>query len=546
MLLLWLCAAWIVGLLLGEALILPPFYTLGASVIMLVAALLYRLDPSARSAALISLMLFLGMSRSEHYLLTRPQVNDPNAVLHYVNQGNIEIEGTIAGEPEQRQSTVKLVVSSRIVQIPGDSTIHPVTGRLLVYASPTQTFSYGQLVHLSGKLEAAPVLDDFDYGAYLADQDVYGIAANPRLRQIDRFADGSTLGVWERIQIDAYMPVLHLRQTLQASVNRALPVEEASLLNGILLGIKTNLDPSLQTALNRTGLTHIVVVSGYNMVIIAAFLQYIGRRLRFSPWRSYGLAVAGIICFTILTGVSASVLRAAAMVALGLMAPLLGRRAHPLTSLTLVAAVLAAWSPPQLRDISFQLSFGATLGMLVILPRLQPVLEQPVSRLSGPLRPVLQLIAVDLAVTLSAMIMTEPVIAANFKTFSLISPVANLVVLPLVPAAMLAGFLFMLAALSTLAWTMLNSLAELFALVTWALLWLMTTPVEGLAALPFAAVSLPGYPREVNMVYYTLLAMLFLPVLGDRSVAAIILQRMPKKSALPAGVRLEDTSAGNG
>src|SRR5690242_4494429 len=153
--------------------------------------------------------------------------------------------------------------------------------------------------------------------------------------------------------------------------------------------------------------------------------------------------------------------------------------------------------------------------MPVTLPRLQPALERLAGHLSGPLQPAVQLIAGDLAVTLSVMIMTESVIAANFKTFSLISPVANIIVLPLVPAAMLAGFLFLLAALAALVWTMLYNLADLFALVTWALLRLMTTPVEWLAAIPFAALTLPAYPHVVNVVYYTLLALLFLPVADD-------------------------------
>lgn len=215
-----------------------------------------------------------------------------------------------------------------------------------------------------------------------------------------------------------------------ASTYSVLPDPESSLGLGFLVGLRNLLPDSLNDNLRSTGLTHIVAVSGYNLTI----LVFLTRRLL--AGRSKFLATFGALCliavFLSLTGGAPSIVRASIVAILSLAAWYYGRSVNPLLLLLTSAAISALISPYFVwRDIGWYLSFSAFFGVLVLAPLIIKRFFRSPPKLFGQL----------LIETSCAQLMTLPVVAYIFGDISIVSILANLIVLPLIPFAMAATFL---------------------------------------------------------------------------------------------------------
>ena len=245
-------------------------------------------------------------------------------------------------------------------------------------------------------------------------------------------------------------------------------------INGILLGARQSIPKDLKEVFNRTSTTHILAISGYNITVIAdavlAGLVFCMRR-RYAFW----VSVVVIILFTLLTGASASVVRAAIMGLLFLFASGYGRLYDAKNSIVLAGAVMIYFNPRVLVfNIGFQLSFLAVLGLLYIYPVLK--------HLTIKWPDIFELKELAL-MTVSAQIAVAPLLAHYFRQFSLVSLPANILVLPFVPAVMLLGFLSGLGGLIFL------PLGQLIGYVAWALSLYQIKVIQFLAALPLASLS---------------------------------------------------------
>jgi competence protein ComEC len=200
---------------------------------------------------------------------------------------------------------------------------------------------------------------------------------------------------------------------------------------GILIGARKTLPLEIVNNFTATGVSHIVAVSGYNISIIILALEkmswWIGRKPAF--WTSLII----IIMFVIMTGASSSVIRAAVMGSLVLFSFASGRLYSITPSLFFAVIIMLLFNPKILFwDIGFQLSFLATCGIIYILPMLEQLTEK-----FGEL---FNLKSYFLT-TCSAIIATTPLILFNFEKFSIVAPLVNVLVLPVVPPVMLFGFL---------------------------------------------------------------------------------------------------------
>ncbi len=210
-----------------------------------------------------------------------------------------------------------------------------------------------------------------------------------------------------------------------AGMQSALPEPMASFAMGLLVGQRSNLPIDITAALTAVGLVHIVAVSGYNLTII---VRAVGRLKLGSKYQKLIISLALIVAFVLITGFSASIVRAALVSVLSLWAWYYGRRVKPLVLISLAAAATAFWSPFYIwGDLGWYLSFLAFFGVLVIAPLISARMfkKQP------------KLFTMVLLETLSAEIMTLPLILMTFSQLSIIALVANLLVVPLVPLAML-------------------------------------------------------------------------------------------------------------
>lgn len=275
-----------------------------------------------------------------------------------------------------------------------------------------------------------------------------------------------------------------------AGMQTALPEPLASFALGLLIGQRSTLPEDVTNQLSVTGLTHIIAVSGYNLtILVLAVRQLTGKR---SKYQTTLLSVLLIIGFLLITGLSASIVRAAIVSGLGLWAWYYGRTIRPLLLIALAATLTAVWYPLYLwTDIGWYLSFLAFFGVLVLAPLL-------VARLSRKSEPKLLLLVV--AESLCAQLMTIPLIIFIFHDVSLIALISNALVVPLVPLAML------FSAVAGLAGMLLPAVATWLALPARILLTYMIEVVSLLAQIPRAKIQRAISLETMLTLYAAILA----------------------------------------
>ena len=235
-------------------------------------------------------------------------------------------------------------------------------------------------------------------------------------------------------QVDGIWPlVASLRNQISTNINQFLPTREAALVGGMVLGIDS-IGQDFRNKLISTGTIHVVVVSGQNLSIVAGLFlslaRFIGRRL------SLALATFAVFAYALLTGFEPPVVRASLMVLFSSIAIYSGRERIAIWSLILAALIILFFWPQALFEISFQLTFAATLGIMT----LGRWLSKKLSNLSH-LRFLSNLIKENAAIAVSAYIFTAPIILFYFGRISPIAPLVNVFVAELISPIMILGFL---------------------------------------------------------------------------------------------------------
>lgn len=268
-------------------------------------------------------------------------------------------------------------------------------------------------------------------------------------------------GGWD-ISIDLFQTQ---RAFLDQKIAQLLPSPQAQLLSGIVLGQSKVLPGSLKLALRDTATLHIAVASGQNLTIVAGFFLSLAGLIKRKM--ALILSVGCCIFYTLLSGMQVPILRAAIMFVLAAIAQLTGRQKDSIRVLIITGGLMLLINPNWLTNLSFQLSFLATIGVMVVAPIFKPLAKLPI-------------IGQDLAVTLGAQLMVLPVIAQNFHQISLVSLIANLLILGIIPLIMLGGGVMLLVGLFWL------SLGQLIAILVNSLVSYVIFIVTFFASLSFA------------------------------------------------------------
>ena len=279
-----------------------------------------------------------------------------------------------------------------------------------------------------------------------------------------------------------------VRRWLLDGLVRTVPEPEASLGAGILLGVRAGIDPAIRDAFAVAGLSHVVAISGWNVAIVVALIASATRRLRerMGPIVPALVAATAVIAYVVLVGASPAVVRAALMAGALLAARLGGSPAHAGSALMAAVVVMLLVTPAALWDIGFQLSALATGGLILLAAPLESRLRRWPPWIRTPV-----------ALTVAAQLATLPVLLVTFGQVSLVAPLANVLVVPLIPAVM-AG-----AALASLVGAIAAALplGPLAGLGTWLAGGVAWLPLRGLietgaaaAALPLAALPVAGSP----------------------------------------------------
>ncbi|MEA1963236.1 MAG: ComEC/Rec2 family competence protein [Patescibacteria group bacterium] len=369
--------------------------------------------------------------------------NYPDRIWHY-NGAEHKIAGTIIKEPDARQTNQKLEI--RIKSL--DDKIKNIKGKVLVSVDLYPAFEYGDELEFICVLRSPEKYQGFAYDRYLARYDIYSVCYYPKILSHNQPVERNIIGKF-------YKNIYSFKNKVRLLINSSLNKNESDFARAIILGDKRALSAEVRENFSKSGLSHIAVISGLHISIIVALLMF------FLIWiglnRNFAFYASGFLLFLyiILIGAPASATRAGLMGFLLLLSLKIGRLNKIANSLLLAAAILLLINPRLLRDdIGFQLSFLAVLGIIYIYPKIKKILEKIFTFKKFKNNFFAQntlcvFIVNTICVTLSAQIITAPILLYNFGAVSLIAPISNLLVLWLLPfllvsllAAIALGLIF--------------------------------------------------------------------------------------------------------
>ncbi len=512
--LIYLSCAWVVGIFLGLKFSSPLLLVLAGLIPLLLLFLFRRRRKIIILASLCLVTLFSG---AVYFQSSLPTI-DENHLQFYNDQGTIELKGMVSADPEVRDKTTHLRLSATKVKV-GEGW-QPISGTALLFVPRYPTYDYGDVFLVTGKLETPPQLNGFDYKDYLAHQGIYSTMLYPGIEVLDRGRGFKPLE-W----------VYSLRSRLSQTMATILPEPQASLAQGIILGIRGNIPSSVKTDFSRTGTAHILAISGLHLSIVAGVLLSLGiwlfgRRRYFYIW----LALSVIWLYALLTGMHPPVVRGAIMASLFLTAELLGRQRSAFTSLALAAAIMVGISPQILWTASFQLSFLAMAGLIFLAPPLMALGRRAVNGTIGEDGAAARMAIVitdSFSVTLGAIIAVWPLVAYYFGIISFVGLPATFLVLPALPGIIITG------ALAGGLGLIFLPAAQIVAWLAWLFLSYMLLVVNGFAAIPLSYVEIGPINSKLVWAYYLGLA-LVLWLYGRRQQASTLTTK--SMTAVKSGV----------
>lgn len=431
----------------------------------------YRIRTYACLGVLL-LCFVLGAVRVE----SMPQKLPPN--LEKMIGTSVTLKGEVMQDPDVRESAQRVQIE---VREGGER------ARILAVLPRYPRLELGDVITVTGKLTLPEAFAtdggrSFDYPQFLAKDGVFAV-----LLRANSVLEGRN----QSLQVSMLRGLFDVRHAFETGVSRALREPAGALALGLVAGGKQGLGKALLEAFTIAGLLPIVVLSGYNVMIVA---DAILRGFRFMPKQvAVATAIITIVLFVIASGGGSSAVRAGIMAGIGLFARATGRTYHALRILIAVLVLMLISNPLfLLYDPGFQFSFVATLGLIVGSPLV-------VSRLGFIKNALLRETA---ATTIAAQLFVLPLLLYETGNLSLVALPANMLVLPLIPLTMLLSFI------AGLVGVLIPPLAPLVGLPAYACLTYIIVIAEALAALPFSSVMIDSFPFGIVVVLYALLALL--------------------------------------
>ncbi|KKR38501.1 MAG: internalization-related competence protein ComEC/Rec2 protein [Parcubacteria group bacterium GW2011_GWC2_40_31] len=385
--------------------------------------------------------------------------------------GKADITGVVIDEPSKKSNYTELAVKT------GDLII-------LVYANHYPKFNYGDKITLKGTLEKPENFNEsFDWKKYLAKSGIYFEMFYPEAELVS-----SGNGHWLKKRLFSF------KENFLSAIAGVISEPHAAFLGGLTVGARDAIPNSLKEDFNTTGMTHIVALSGYNVTIIA---DNIMRAFSFLP-RMFGMGAGslGIAFFAIMTGASATTVRASVMALMAVLAGATGRIYAVTWALFLAGFFMILQNPKILRfDTSFQLSFAATLGLIYI----SPIMSKKLWFMPKKFK-----IRETISATLSAQVAVLPLIVYKIGSVSLLSLFVNLLVLPFIPITMFFGFL-------TGAIGMFSAFLSVpLGWISYVFLQYELYVIKSFAKIPYASVAASGFSEIFLILSY---AIIFLAIL---------------------------------
>jgi len=479
--------------------------------------------------ALTVMTIGLGVASIRVYFLYEKESNIYNQVASEIGKA-VEMVGVVQREPEMNASKTKYVLN--LSEINGQK-VNDV--KVLVSYNRYPKIAYGSECFVSGVLEYPEAFNGFDYAKYLKTKNIYLVVRYPELSCVDSAvvesgvhnkevdntdADNTDVvaGISESdLHVDSeadlkmypesfwsniYSTLYSFKQILIGEVQKSLPEPQSSLLIGLILGDRRVFSEEFELSLRRAGVSHVVAASGYNV----SFVIMLGNALFFAVkyrWRVF-LLFALIWIYCVVSGLSASIVRATIMASFVLSSQLFGQKSLIHNTIFYSVALFCFVNPYVLFDVGFQLSIGATVGLVYLLPIFGgiKIFGKDFSGSS-----LFQLACSSTACT----IMTMPITVSSFGNFSLLGVLANIMVLPMIESSMFIG---LLAVVIKLIFPFLGFLSSFLYEIVWIQLKYFEVVVDFIGKLGFASIEIGGgevgWSSLLPIVMYFFVAILIL------------------------------------
>lgn len=392
-----------------------------------------------------------------------------NKTLDSLVEQKITTEGIIIDEPIEKEKSIKFKVKLDKIIFPNIE--NKISDNILVIASSPLLFNYGDRIVLKGIIIKPENFisneKEFDYISYLSKDKIFYQMFRPEMELISK-NEGSHI---KEI-------LFSIKNSFLNSIKKIIPEPHASLLGGLTVGAEESLGEELQSNFRKTGIAHIVVLSGYNITIVS---EAIMRVFSFLPnVFKFSFGGLAIIFFVLMTGASATAVRAGIMAILVIIARVTGREYDALRAL-LIAGVLMILQNPKILafDSSFQLSFIATFGLLYVSPKIYKYFKFVTTKFQ-----LRELFVSAVATQLFVL----PLILYKMNNLPLLALPVNLLILPFIPTTMFFGFVSGVTGFLGMA------ISFPFSFITFLFLDYELKIVNFFANIPFSSIQINNFP----------------------------------------------------
>jgi competence protein ComEC len=400
---------------------------------------------------------------------------DPLAELAAMEPGQVVLVGRIASPPET--SGFGYMADLRVERLWYEGREVLRGGGVEVFATDL-SIGVGDRVMVDGEISRPQIGEDgFDYSRYLATKRISALVEATSVRPVGK----------ER----GWIGQVHRRTDV--ALGYGLRPREAAVVRGMVLGDRSLMPEELEKAFQRSGITHVLAISGQHVVILAAVIYFAIRIFAIPPTIRAGLTTGLLWIYILIAGAPPSAIRAGVVATFVLAAPLLGRQVSPLHFMTTMLALVLAYNPQLIYSTGFQLSVAAVFGILLLTRPLKSLVERTLLR---PLKSLPGQLSNLISVSLAAQIATSPIVAATFEQVSIVGVFTNLVAVPL------SGPILILGLLGSLVGNIYPLIAYPLNACNGFLVTMLIQTAQGSSSLPFASVTTPGVTLFLVGLFY--------------------------------------------
>jgi competence protein ComEC len=461
------------------------------SVIIFSILIFFLIPKSYRNVILYFGVMLLGLLRYGAFI----SIPNKNHIIYSNLYGKkVEIIGWIREKKNYFNEKTKYTVEVTSVR-DGNNYIKK-QGRILVNQYiEDNNFRYGQYVYVKGKIikpSNSRNPGEFDYASYLRNTGIFGIINLSSNSEI-RFFDGKRDNWFGREIIEK------IKYDFIKRISKNFSGQESEILKGLLLGEREGIDPELMNQFAKSGIIHILAVSGLNVGFVVIFLGFLITLLRFPKILKLFLIISGIVFFAILTGSNPPVVRASLISGIFLFGFLAERRIDSLNTLAASALILLLFRPDDLFSASFQLSFAAVLGIIFVTLFFNDFINKFFKNSSYITHIIKKYILIPFIVSLGVVLFISPFCGYYFSRVSLIVIILNLIIIPI------TGILVGLGFFSLIVGYFLPSVCEPFNITIYYLLKSLILITNYSNELPYSYINISRENVFLMTIFYFLL-----------------------------------------